>query len=84
MTLIIKRRKWLFSSKKQNRLLITKNIFKKIIEDKPLLVTDLNIDTIFKVVWAGFMRIGKLTYTMAEGKNATFMETGLTRSDISF
>lgn len=84
MALIIKREKWLFSSPKQNRLLITKDIFKKIIKDKPLLVTDLNIDTIFKVAWAGFMRIVKLTYTMAEEKKATFTETGLIRSDISF
>ena len=30
------------------------------------------------------MRMGELTYTAAEAKKATFAETGLTRSDISF
>ncbi len=30
------------------------------------------------------MRMGKLTYTTVEAKKATFAETGLTRSDISF
>ena len=30
------------------------------------------------------MRMGKLSYTAAEAKKATFAETGLTRSDISF
>lgn len=30
------------------------------------------------------MKIGELTYIMAEVKKTTFVETGLTRSDISF
>ncbi len=42
------------------------------------------MDTAFKVVWAGFMRMGELTYKVAEAKKATFTETGLTRRDISF
>lgn len=42
------------------------------------------MDTIFKVAWAGFMRMQKLTYTVEKAKMATFVETGLTRSDISF
>ena len=42
------------------------------------------MDAAFKVAWAGFMTMVELTYTAAEAKNATFAETGLTRSDISF
>ncbi len=74
----------LFLSKKRNRFLITKNIFKKITEDKPLSITDLNVDTAFKVAWTGFMRIRELTYIAKEAKKAMFTETGLTKLDISF
>lgn len=84
MTLIIKVGRRLFPSKKRNRLPITKNILEKITEEEPLLVTDLNVDTAFKVAWAGFMRMGELTYAAAEAKKATFAETSLTRLDISF
>lgn len=83
MALIIKGGRRLFPSKKQNRLTITKGILEKITDEKPLSISDLNVDTAFKVVWAGFMRMGELTYTVAEAKKATFAETGLTRSDIS-
>ena len=84
MALIIKGGRRLFPSKKRNRLQITKYIFEKITEDESLAITDFNVDTAFKVAWAGFMRIGELIYTTAEAKKATFAETGLTKSDISF
>ncbi len=42
------------------------------------------MDTVFKVAWAGFMGMEESTYTAAEAKKATFAETGLTKSDISF
>ncbi len=53
-------------------------------EEEPLSITDINVNTSFKVAWAGFIRMGQFTYTEAEAKKATFAETGLTRSDISF
>ncbi len=84
MALIIKGGKRLFPSKKRNRLPITKEILEKITEEELLSMTDLNVDTASKVAWAGFMRMGELTYTAAEAKKATFAETSLTRSDISF
>ena len=49
MALIIKRRRRLFPSKKRNRLLITKEILEKIPEEKPLSITEPNVDTAFKV-----------------------------------
>ncbi len=84
MILIIKSGRRLFPSKKQNRLPFTKEILEKIKEEELLSITDLNVDTAFRVAWAGFMRMGELTYTATEAKKATFAETGLTRSDISF
>lgn len=84
MAFIIKGRKRLFPSKKRNRLPITQDILEKITKDKPHTVTQVNIETAFKVAWAGFMRMGELTYTAVDAKKATFAETGLTRSDISF
>lgn len=84
MVLIIKKEKRRFPNTKGNRLPFTKNVCQKITKDKPLLVTDLNIDIVFKVVLAGFMKIGELTYTVAKAKKATFAEINLTRSDISF
>lgn len=48
MTFIIKRRRKLFSSIKRNCLPITKDIFQKITKNKPLSVTDLNINTCFQ------------------------------------
>lgn len=73
----------MFPSIKRNRLPITKDILEKITGSELFSVTDLNIDIAFKVAWAGFMRIGELSYTAAEAKKAAFAETGLTRSDIS-
>ena len=84
IALIIKGGKWLFPSKKKNRLPITKDIFKKITIEAPLTVNNLNIDTTFKVAWAGFMQLGKITYTVAEAKKALFKDIRLTKSDISF
>lgn len=84
MALIIEGRRRLIFGIKRNRLPITKDMLKKIIEDKPLLVTDLNIDTTFKMTWTGFMKIGELTYTATEAKKATFADTSLTRSDNIF
>lgn len=72
MALIIKGGKRLFPSKKKNRQPITKDILEKITLEAPLTVTDLNIDTAFRVAWAGFMRLGEITYTATEAKKATF------------
>lgn len=84
MALIIKGGKRLFPSKKRNRRPITKDILEKITEDEPLTVDDLNADTAFKVAWAGFLRLGEITYTATEAKKTSFKDTKVTRSDISF
>lgn len=84
LALIIKGGKRLFPSKKRDRFPITKDILERITEEEPLTVDDLNTDTAFKVAWAGFMRMGEITYTATEAKKASFSETKVTRSDISF
>lgn len=84
MALIIKEGRKLFPSTKWNCLPITKNILQNITKDEPLSITDLNLDTALKVAWAGFMRMDELTYTVVWARKATFAETSLTRSDISF
>ncbi len=84
MAFIIKGGRRLFPSKKQNRFPISKEILKKITEEELLSITDFYVYTSFKVAWACFMRTEELTYTEAEARKATFAETGLTRSNISF
>lgn len=84
MALIIKGGKGLFPSNKQNRLLIIKDVFTKITEDKPMTVNDLNIDAAFKVAWAGFMKLGEIIYTATKAKKISFKDIKVTRSDILF
>ena len=81
---IIKDGKRLFSSIKSKRLPITKNILEKITAQPIMSVDDCNIDTAFKISWAGFLCLGEITYTSAELKKTNFVDTHATRSDVSF
>ncbi len=82
---IIKRGRTLFSSVKLTHLPIMKDIFEKITTQFTKSLEDLNIDAAFKIAWAGFLRLGEITYTASElKKKSTFVETHATRSDISF
>lgn len=47
-------------------------------------INDLNLDTAFKVAWAGFMRLGEITYMEPEKQANSFKDLHLTRSDITF
>ena len=49
-----------------------------------MLIEEINIDTAFKVAWAGFLHMGKFTYTNSEAWSSTFINTKLIRSDITF
>lgn len=69
---------------KSKRLPITKDILEKITAQPIMSVDDCNIDTAFEIAWAGFLRLGEITYTSAElKKKANFVDTHATRSDIS-
>lgn len=82
--LIIKGGQRHFPKQKATGLLITKDILEKITENNPINVDKLNIDTVFKVAWADFLRLGKITYTSNKLKKALFLATWVTRSNISF
>ena len=84
IALIIKGGKRLFPKQKTTRLPIVKDILEKNTENKPVGLDELNIDTAFKVVWAGFLRLEEITYTGTELKKASFSNTKVTRSNISF
>ncbi len=84
IALIIKGGKRLFPKQKVTRLPITKNILEKITENKPVNIDELNIDMAFKMTWAGFLRLGEITYIGTELKKASFSATRVTKSDISF
>ena len=54
-------------------------------QDKPKSVQDLNINTTFKIVWAGFLRIEEFTYIKTELINQKMLiVTKLTWFDITF
>ena len=75
----------LFPQTKKLCLPITKDILQKITQGKSKSVQDLNINTTFKVAWAGFLRIGEFIYTKTELANRkVFITTKLTQSDITF
>lgn len=65
-------------------MLIIKNIFQKITSNKPINFMDLNIDTAFKMACAGFIKLKKITYMVAEAKKPIFKEIKLIRLDILF
>ena len=58
----------LFLSTKKSKLLIIKNILDKIITFS-LYKADINIDTVFIIAFAGFLRIGKITYPNRKAKD---------------
>lgn len=73
-----------FPSTKLLCLPITKNILQILTSAPAYTLNDLNLYTAFKVTWAGFMRLGEITYTAAEKVTTLFKDLHLTRSDITF
>ena len=72
----------LFSSKRRNYLSITENIIEKITNEESFSISELNIDSTFKVVQASFIRIEELIYTAAEAKKAMFIDKDVIWSNI--
>lgn len=75
---------YFFPHTKKERLPITKDILQKITSVSLISIDELNIDTIFKIAWAGFLQMNEFTYTSAEAQASTFTNTKLTRSDVTF
>lgn len=81
---LLKGGRYIFPHSKRECLPITKDILEKITSTFPISIEELNIDTAFKVAWAGFLRMGEFTYTSMEAQACIFRDTKLTRSDITF
>lgn len=54
---------------------IIKTFFEKITLVIPISISNLNIDTAFKLAWVGFLQIGEFTYTKDEAQTQTFVNT---------
>ena len=81
---MLKGARHIYPHSKKECLSITKDILVKITSTIPISIEEINIDTAFKVAWAGFLRLGEITYSNAEAQAPTFVNTKLTRSDITF
>lgn len=84
MKLMLQSGKSFFPSTTAIRLPITKDILTTITALSPTNINELNLDAAFKVAWAGFMRLGEITYTQTERKSVSFKDLHLTRSDVTF
>lgn len=62
MKLLLAEGRSFFSSTKTLRLPITKDILRLVTTTPPTTINELNLDTAFKVAWAGFMRLEELSY----------------------
>lgn len=63
---------------------ISRELLEKITATPPCFLDDYNIDAAFKVAWAGFLRLGEMTYTRSERTSPAFADTKATRSRVSF
>ena len=71
-------------SAKKDKQPITRDILAQVVTHGPSL-PDVNTDAAFTLAFAGFLRMGEITYTTAELKNrTTFLAKKATRHDITF
>lgn len=80
---LIRGGKSFFPSSKALRLPITKDILSKISTHSPINTNEINLDTAYKVAWAGFLRLGEITYEKSELPHDSFQALHLTRPDVS-
>ena len=74
----------LFLEVKKDCFPITKEISEQITATVPVTKDDFNIDTVFKIARAGFLRLGEITYSPADLKKSSFINLKVTRSDVRF
>jgi integrase len=67
----------------RKRLPITKDLLTSITSNVSSL-DDINASVAFLVAWAGFLRMGEITYDLPPSRDPTFTATKVTRSDITF
>lgn len=73
-----------FSSTKSFYLLITQNILQVITNLALTFINNLNLDTTFKVAYARFIKLEKLTYIIAKKTNPLFKYFQLIRFNMTF
>ena len=69
---------------KNDRFPITKEILERITATVPITEDDFNIDAAFKIAWAGFLRLGEITYSPFDLKKSSFINLKVTQSDARF
>jgi predicted aconitase with swiveling domain len=70
--------------KRKPRLPITIDVLSRITATPPTSATGYNLDALFKVAYAGFFRLGELTYTRRDTEHPLFRHTHVLRGDVSF
>lgn len=81
---ILQGRRSLFPKVKKDRFPITKEIPEWITSKLPITNDYFNIDAAFKIAWAGFLRLGEITYSPSDLKKASFTDLKVTQSDVRF
>jgi hypothetical protein len=81
---LLKEDKRLFPTAKVNRLLIIKKMLQLIIKDNSMNVDNVNLNAVFIIAWAGFLRLGEIIYTCKNLAKTSFIAVKTTRSDVSF
>ena len=84
MKLLLAGGKLFFLFTKSLYLPITKNILHILRTPLPNSVNNFNLDIVFKVAWAGFIKLKKLTYITVKKADPFFKNIHLTKLDIIF
>lgn len=84
MNLLLQGGNAFFFSTKALRLSITKDILQAITFPPSVNINKLNLYTTFKVAWAGFMQLRKITYTNTKKHYLLFKDLHLIYSNITF
>lgn len=81
---LIKGARRTFVQQRKDRFPITKDVLTRITSTIPHTVDDINCFTAFKVAWAGFLRLGEITYEQRDLASRSFADINVTRSDVYF
>lgn len=73
-----------FVQRRKDRLPIGKDVLAKITSPPTRTTDDLNCLAAFKVAWAGFLRLGEITYKSKDLTSRSFADLNVTRSDVHF
>jgi hypothetical protein len=81
---MLREEKRMFLTIKITRLLITKDILQLITRDHLTNINEINLNVVFKIEWAKFLRLKEIIYIAKNFTKLIFSITKITRFDISF